>query len=261
MPDRELPSLKAVAPTTFAAHLHSITMVRQNQQHSLNSESFLDPNRNGGSLLIDSKVVAGSAEIVFGHAVTYQWLTGVTEGSPVHSAQESVTVLNNGKHENLVGLGIRHVSQSRFNYALSANSSANFLGDRSPVGLGIWQIPKSRFDYALFANPSADFLGERISIGLGIRQISTSKFNYALSANTISNFVSGGKVLSLPILPEESSDQHYVTLKSLGRVLNASPDLQARKVLFARPRTPETPYSHRSQPPTLLTSLSDILLT
>lgn len=128
-----------------------------------------------------------------------------------------------------IGLGIRHISQSRFNYLLSNNPSSDFLGDRAPVGLGIRHVPNTRFEYALSENPSADFLGDRTPIGLGIRDISNSRFEYALSANASSEFVGGGEMLGLPILPEEDSNANYVTIRSPEPVLDASPQLPIKK--------------------------------
>ena len=186
--------------------------------------------------------VVGSGD--FGHTVTFQWLTSIAEGSPDVAGQESVTRWDGGKNENLVGLGIKHISQSRFNYALSANPSSDFLGNKTPVGLGIRQIPKNRFEYASSADPSADFSGDRSPIGLGIRHLSNSKFEYALSAHPSSKFVGRGEILGLPILPEESANAHYVTIKSPGSVLNASPPSsikKAEKSAVINTRSPQIP--------------------
>lgn len=165
--------------------------------------------------------IVGSGD--FGHTVTVQWLTSITEGSPDGTGQEPVTGSDGDKDENIVGLGIRHISQSRFNYALSTNPSSDFLGSKTPVGLGIRQIPKNRFEYALSANPNADFLGDRPPIGLGISHLPNSEFDYTLSAHPSSELVGRDQMLGLSLLPEESSNAHYGTVKSPGPVLSASP--------------------------------------
>lgn len=176
---------------------------------------------------IDTPNVAGSGD--FGHTVTVQWLTSITEGSPDVSDQESVTGSDGDKNENLVGLGIKHISQSRFNYALSANPSSDFFGNKTPIGLGIRQIPRNRFEYVLSANPSADFLGDRPSIGLGIRHLSNSKFEYALPAHPSSELAGRCEMLGLPIRSKDSSNAHYITIKSSGPVMNASPPSSIKK--------------------------------